>query len=185
MPANIWGGGGEVCETKISASYPSQVSDEMWMIFGNPNAWTETGIIQRPGYSPQFFWADQSGKYGFNLHPLNAAPASGGHYSIDIAYSNPPWWSVTVPGGPSGAPSYHDASYGTDLITGGEFDDYQNSGSLTESGATSALSWEDTSGNWWPTWGPLAQAVTGPWDGFWYQPGNYWSEKSANAGWSC
>jgi hypothetical protein len=190
-PNGDLGDGAVLCSTDLSLYAPSfdHVSNELWLLW-NGGWWTEVGMAE--GYfakagvvatSPVFFWADNNTQYGYNEHPWSVGPVLGAHYTASITLYNQPWWHASLPGLGLTGNSWHNADHAYYQQTGLE-GTTTFAGWLSESGASQSAGWFDSSG-YHVGFANGNHSVDSPYQGFWYQPYNYWSEKTSGDNWSC
>jgi hypothetical protein len=188
------GGYGELCYGFQWMYNPDHVyrhvNDTLWVGFPNVTQyWTEVGIANGKteggdtNGANRFYWADNSGLYGYNEHFFTPTPQTNTFYQSSVKYYNPPWWSVRIGSNYAVGASYHNVSVMYDLQTGVEFTnpDYNY---MQETGSTRNLQWEDNSGNWWDGW-PSALDQIDAGDGRWVSNPYYWQQHTTDMGWSC
>ena len=189
------GGSANLCVNKLwvwTGHISGHVNNSIWVYF-DPNGdyahWTEAGMINGVAHTFNtngnriFYWADDSGQYGYSEHPQSDGPALGSSYLAQVSYSNPPWWYVSI-GNDFSFGSYHNVSNTYRLSSGLEFDS-TNTGYEQETGSSWDMSWLNPSNNLWVKgWNYPSSTVDSPAGGYWYEPYHYWKDELGQS-WSC
>jgi hypothetical protein len=204
-PNGAHGAQAYLCVDKLWLAEPwatnnaEHVNNTLWVGFDPTsgvfigNYWTEAGIANGVYGGPhgsdntngtkRFYWADQSGQYGYNEHfDYNDVPTLGSSYYATVQYYSPPWWYVQV--GPAySSGSYHNTSVTSAINTGLETTS-TNTSDVQETGSSRQIQWFDTSGTSHTGMPNATTYVNNPPYGTWYYDNTSWGDELGE-GWTC